>query len=106
MYADTITKSMQECIEETNRRREIQSKYNDENGIIPTTIVKPIQAPIHNTETEAEELVNSKTKLTKKELQRKIKEVEKEMYKASKEFDFEKAIKLRDIMFELKAELN
>ena len=106
MYADSITKSMKECIDETNRRREIQAKYNDENGIIPTTIVKPIQAPIHNTETEAEEVLNSKTKLTKKELQRKIKEVEKEMYKASKEFDFEKAIKLRDIMFELKAELN
>ena len=106
MYADSITKSMQECIDETNRRREIQAKYNDENGIIPTTIVKPIQAPIHNTETEAEEVLNSKAKLTKKELQRKIKEVEKEMYKASKEFDFEKAIKLRDIMFELKAELN
>ena len=106
MYADSVTKSMKECIDETNRRREIQAKYNDENGIIPTTIVKPIQAPIHNTETEAEEVLNSKAKLTKKELQRKIKEVEKEMYKASKEFDFEKAIKLRDIMFELKAELN
>ena len=105
MYADTITKSMQECIDETNRRREIQDRYNKENGIIPTTIVKPIQAPIHNTETELEEIENSKAKLTKKELQKKIKEIEKEMYKASKEFDFEKAIKLRDMMFELKAEL-
>lgn len=104
MYADTITKSMQECIDETNRRREIQNSYNDENGIIPTTIVKAIQAPIHNTETEAEETLNSKAKMTKTELKRKIKEVEKEMNKAAKEFDFEKAIKLRDILFELKAE--
>ena len=68
--------------------------------------MKPITAPIHNTESEEEEIINSKAKMTKKELQKKIKEVEKEMYKASKEFDFEKAIKMRDIMFELKAELN
>ena len=106
MYADSITQSMHECINETNRRREIQAAYNEENGIIPTTIVKPITAPIHNTESEEEEIINSKAKMTKKELQKKIKEVEKEMYKASKEFDFEKAIKMRDIMFELKAELN
>ena len=104
MYADSITKSMQECIDETSRRREIQNSYNDENGIIPTTIVKAIQAPIHNTETEAEETLNSKAKMTKTELKRKIKDVEKEMNKAAKEFDFEKAIKLRDILFELKAE--
>ena len=104
MYADTITESMQICIDETNRRREIQEKYNDENGIIPTTIIKPITAPIHNTETDAESTLNSKAKLTKKELQAKIKEVEKAMHKAAKEFDFEEAIRLRDILFELKAE--
>ena len=104
MYADTITESMQTCIDETNRRREIQEKYNDENGIIPTTIIKPITAPIHNTESEAESTLNSKAKLTKKELQAKIKEVEKAMHKAAKEFDFEEAIRLRDILFELKAE--
>ena len=104
MYADTITESMQTCIDETNRRREIQEKYNDENGIIPTTIIKPITAPIHNTESEAESTLNSKAKLTKKELQAKIKEVEKAMNKAAKEFDFEEAIRLRDILFELKAE--
>lgn len=104
MYADSITKSMKECIDETNRRREIQTKYNDENGIIPQTIIKPITAPIHNTETEAEEVLNSKAKMTKKELQAKIKEVEKAMNKAAKEFDFEKAIQLRDILFELKAQ--
>ena len=104
MYADTITESMQTCIDETNRRREIQEKYNDENGIIPTTIIKPITAPIHNTETDAESTLNSKAKLTKKELQSKIKEVEKAMHKAAKEFDFEEAIRLRDILFELKAE--
>lgn len=104
MYADTITESMQNCIDETNRRREIQMKYNSDNGIIPTTIVKPISAPIHNTETEAESIINSKAKLTKRELEQKIKEVEKAMNKAAKEFDFEEAIRLRDILFELKAD--
>ncbi|MBQ9265954.1 MAG: excinuclease ABC subunit UvrB [Bacilli bacterium] len=106
MYADTITDSMKECISETNRRRAIQQKYNDEMGIIPETIIKPIQAPLHSIETEAETYDISKAKLTKKELDAKIKEVEKAMHKAAKEFDFEKAIELRDILFELKAERN
>jgi len=106
MYADTITDSMKECISETNRRRAIQQKYNDEMGIIPETIIKPIQAPLHSIETEAETYDISKAKLTKKELDAKIKEVEKAMHKAAKEFDFERAIELRDILFELKAERN
>ena len=75
-------------------------------GIIPETIIKPIQAPLHSIETEAETYDISKAKLTKKELDAKIKEVEKAMHKAAKEFDFEKAIELRDILFELKAERN
>ena len=104
MYADSMTDSMKECIDETNRRRAIQQKYNNEMGIIPETIIKPIQAPLHSIETEAETYDISKAKLTKKELEAKIKEVEKAMHKAAKEFDFEKAIELRDILFELKAE--
>lgn len=103
MYADKITDSMQKCIEETNRRREIQKAYNDENGIIPTTIVKPIVPPISIKEDEEYEY---KGKLTKKELDKKIKEVEKAMNKAAKDFEFEKAIKLRDTLFELKAMKN
>ena len=105
MYADSITKSMQECIDETNRRREIQNAYNMENGIIPTTIIKPITAPIHNTESNEEELDFKEAKLTKSEIKIKIKEIEKSMQKAAKEFDFERAIKLRDMLFELKAQL-
>ena len=75
---------------------------NEKYGIIPTTIVKEIKAPIHNIETNVDE--EFKGKLTKSEIERKIKKVEKEMKEAAKEFDFEKAIKLRDILFELKAE--
>lgn len=105
MYADSVTKSMQECIDETNRRREIQQKYNDDNGIIPQTIIKEIQAPLSVFDDSSEEIKHEE-KLTKKELEKKIKDVEKAMNKAAKEFDFEEAIKLRDILFELKASRN
>ncbi len=100
MYADKITDSMKICIDETNRRREIQKAYNDENGIVPMTIVKEITPPISIKE-EIEEVNYSK--MTKKELDTKIKELEKAMNKAAREFEFEKAIKLRDSLFELKA---
>lgn len=106
MYADQITESMEECIKETNRRRAIQKAYNDENGIIPQTIIKPIQPPIHVTEKEETEIVASNAKLTKKELDKRIKEIERSMNQAAKEFDFERAIELRDMLFELKAERN
>ncbi len=106
MYADKITESMQECIDETNRRRSIQEQYNEENGIIPTTIVKEIRPPIHNTESDLTETKKAyKGKLTKTELNRKINELEKEMKQAAKVFDFERAIELRDMIFELKADL-
>ena len=104
MYADNITESMQNCIDETNRRREIQEKYNEENGIIPTTIIKPIVSPIHaiTHEDNALDISKEDAKLTKKEIEIKIKQVESEMKKAAKIFDFEKAIELREILFDLK----
>ena len=101
MYADHMTQSMNECIKETNRRREIQESYNEENGIVPQTIIKAITPPIHVTEQKEDEFVKDE-KLTKKELEKRIKQVEKEMNQAAKEFDFERAITLRDILFELK----
>jgi excinuclease ABC subunit B len=103
MYADRITDSMQKCIDETNRRREIQMAYNAENGIIPTTIVKPITPPLSIKEDETTEI---KGKMTKRELEYKIKELDKAMHEAAKNFDFEKAIQLRDSLFELKAMKN
>lgn len=102
MYADKITDSMQYCIDETNRRRDIQSRYNEENGIVPTTIVKPIQPPLSIKE---DETIETTGKLTKRELEKKIKTVESEMNRAAKDFDFERAIELRDMLFELKAML-
>lgn len=102
MYADKITDSMRKCIEETNRRREIQQAYNDDNGIIPTTIIKDITPPLSIKEDDKP--YDFKGKLTKKELDRQIKQVEKEMNEAAKAFDFEKAIELRDLLFELRAE--
>ena len=105
MYADSYSDSMNEAIAETNRRRKIQKAYNEEYGIIPTTIIKEIRPPLHNTEDEAESFLEKKGHSSRKELELKISEIEKRMRKAAKEFDFEEAARLRDIMFELKAEL-
>jgi len=105
MYADSVTESMKYCIDETNRRRAIQAKYNEENGIVPETIIKEIKPPITNLKKDEEESIETKGKLSKTELKHKITQVENEMKKAAKEFDFEKAIELRDILFELKGQL-
>ena len=106
MYADTITDSMKIAIDETNRRRSIQQRYNDENGIVPETIIKDIRAPIKNIETETERFDKNKGHFTSSEIQKEIKRLESEMRAAAKEYDFEKAAELRDIIFELKAEIN
>ena len=98
MYADKITDSMEYAIKETERRRSIQEKYNKENGIIPKTIIKEIRDSITN----EYETVDKKTK--KKDLKLNIDAIEKEMRKAARELDFEKAMELRDLLFELKSE--
>ena len=104
MYADTISDSMKEAIEETNRRRHIQEAYNEENGIIPTTIIKEIRTPLHNTDNEVKTLIDGKA--SRSEIERRIADMEKQMRQAAKEFDFERAAQLRDIIFETRAELN
>ena len=105
MYADNVTESMQNAINETNRRRSIQEKYNDENGIIPQTIIKEIRPPIHNSDDEISDMINITKHGSRKEIEARIKELEKQMRQAAKEFDFERAIELRDIILEMKAEL-
>lgn len=105
MYAEKITDSMQAAITETNRRRSIQMAYNEENGIIPTTIIKEIRAPLSNSGSENEVRQTLSKTSSKTEIERKIKELEKEMRNAAKVFDFERAAELRDIIFELKASL-
>ena len=105
MYADNMTDSMRNAITETKRRREIQDKYNFENGIIPRTIIKEIRPPIHNTDDEYEEIMKLSRKGSRQEIQNKIKELEKEMKQAAKVFEFERAAQIRDIILELKADL-
>lgn len=109
MYADRITNSMQIAIDETTRRREIQMAYNKKHGITPTTIKKEVRDVIRATiAAEDSEAYDKKSpsisKMTKKEREKLIGQMEKEMRQAAKSLDFEKAAELRDIIFELKAE--
>ena len=91
MYANTISESMEYAINETNRRREIQEAYNKAHNIIPKTIIK-----------EVPNVITIKKKL-EDDPKLQIKDLEKEMYEAAKQLDFERAAKLRDIILELKA---
>ncbi len=99
MYADTISDSMKEAITETERRREIQMKYNEEHGIVPKTIIKEIRDVISNNQ-ELEE--KEPEKMSKKEKIDLMIKVENEMKEAAKNLDFERAMELRDILFDLK----
>ena len=106
MYADNMTDSMRNAINETNRRRGVQEAYNKENGIVPRTIIKEIRPPIHNSDDEISEMVKLSKHGTRTQITAKVKELEKQMRQAAKEFDFERAAELRDIILEMKAELN
>src|SRR5690554_3960665 len=108
MYADKVTDSMQKAIDETYRRREKQIAYNKEHNITPTTIKKDVHELIRATvAAEETEQYESKAKqfekMPKKEKEKVIEQMEKEMKEAAKALDFEKAAELRDIIFELKA---
>jgi len=105
MYGDNITDSMNYAITETNRRRSIQQAYNEENGIIPRTIIKEIRPPIKNTDDEVSEMLKATKKGTRSEIIKKIADLEKQMKQAAKEFDFERAAELRDIILEMKASI-
>ena len=102
MYADKMTDSMQKAITETKRRREIQEKYNNEHNITPTTINKAIREVISNIDTSEN---NKKEKVkSKKDIEKEYKEIEKAMREAAKNLDFERAMELRDALFELKSQ--
>ena len=96
MYADTYSDSMKEAITETQRRRAIQEEYNKVHGITPKTIIKDIKEVVTN------EATSKKPKLSKKERVLQIEQIEKEMREAAAAMDFERAMELRDIYFELK----
>ena len=98
MYADTITRSMRAAIDETERRRSIQMKYNEEHGITPKTIVKGIRDVIEigKAADEAKNAAKSKKKLSKEEKEKLIEKLTKEMKECARRLDFEQAAYLRD----------
>lgn len=108
MYADRITNSMQIALDETARRREKQSAYNEAHGIVPKTIVKAVFDVIEATKVAEEsaeyDAAASLSKMSKKDKQAMIARLEKEMKEAAKQLQFERAAELRDLVLELKAE--
>ena len=112
MYGDVITGSMQRAIDETERRRAIQQEYNEEHGIVPKTIEKPIVPLIEMTLVAAEDKSpygkkdgKTKKKLGKKERENLVKSLLREMQQASRALEFERAAELRDMIVELEGEL-
>ncbi len=101
MYADTISEAMQIAIKETERRRNIQNKYNEEHNIIPKTIEKEIRDVVSN---DLEMKEEKKQKMSKKDKTDLIDRLSREMKASAKRLDFEKAMELRDAIFELESE--
>ena len=107
-YADNMTDSMKKCIDETARRRKIQEEYNTLHGIVPKTIIKEIGEEVKVVDDVSANVYNEITvddfrKLTKLEQKKIIENLEKAMKEAAKNLDFEEAMSLRDIIFELKS---
>lgn len=101
MYANNMTGSMERAIAETKRRRDLQIAYNKKHGIVPTTIIKPLGEPLHNFGTEHELERINKGLMSRKQLEKYIREIRAKMNAAAKTYDFEKAIEYREILFEL-----
>ena len=101
MYGDTISEAMNEAITETNRRRKIQEEYNIKNGIVPKTIIKDIGEIVSNV---VDDKPMKEEKMSKKDKEKLMIKIEEEMKLAAKNLDFERAMELRDILFEMKSE--
>lgn len=101
MYADTVSQAMDETIKETNRRRHIQEEYNKEHNITPKTIIKEIREVVSNE--IKDESGKEKTKMSKKDKALLMQSIENQMNEAAKNLDFERAMELRDILFEMKS---
>ena len=110
IYADNMTDSMQTAISETRRRRDIQMAYNQEHGIVPQTIKKEVRdlisAILPETAEEAATDAKGYGKLTRREREKVIRNLEKEMREAARRLEFEKAAEARDLIMELKAMSN
>ncbi len=103
MYADKITDSMQRAIDETARRRRIQQAYNEKHHIIPQTIHKDVREVISNV--DVDKTKQPKKKMSKQEKLAELEQLEAEMKEAAKNLDFERAMELRDALFELKSDI-
>ena len=101
MYADYISDAMDKAIKETSRRRKLQDEYNKKHGIVPKTIVKEIRDLISNKDDSKKVKVE---RLNKNEKQKLMFNLENEMKEAAKNLDFERAMELRDAIFEMKSE--
>ena len=101
MYADAISQAMDETIKETNRRRHIQEEYNKEHHITPKTIIKEIREVVSNE--IKDDSGKEKTKMSKKDKALLMQSIETQMNEAAKNLDFERAMELRDILFEMKS---
>ena len=110
MYADVMTDSMNKAITETNRRREIQMKYNEEHGITPQTIKKKVYDIIQATKSVEEKRPKGLSKdlesMDIKELRKEAAKIEKDMKRAASDLQFERAAELRDKLIEIKKHLN
>jgi len=104
MYADTISEAMDIAINETKRRRKIQDEFNNEHGIVPKTVIKEIREVVSNEVTNDVSKSTGEVKMSKKDKEHLIVKIENEMKEAAKNLDFERAMELRDILFELKSE--
>ena len=109
MYADSVSPQMKHAIEVTERRREIQDRYNKEHGITPASVKKSVRPAVKATEAaeEADLYMTDRkpSEMTKKELQDYVKKLESEMRAAASALQFEQAAHLRDLLFELKVKL-
>ena len=108
MYADTVTDSMKAAIDETRRRREIQMQYNGEHGITPKTIQKAVRDLISISKKVAKQekmLEKDPESMSREELEKLVKDLNKQMKKAAADLDFETAAELRDKMIEIKKHL-
>ncbi|KGK87316.1 excinuclease ABC subunit UvrB [Clostridium sp. HMP27] len=109
MYADTVTKSMDRAIKETNRRRKIQIEYNEKHGIVPRTIIKDIREVIEATQVVEDsatyDSLEEAVKASNNSVESLIKKYEDEMKEASKKLEFEKAGRLRDMIYKLKKKI-
>ena len=110
MYADNMTDSMKAAIDETNRRREIQQRYNEEHGITPKTIQKAVRELISISRAaqpqDTLKLDKDYESMSRKELEKVAREIEKNMHRAAAELNFEEAAKLRDQMIEVRKHIN